>query len=307
MADLQKQTNPATNKPYTPYESFQKINTDKAQGKPDSVDEQELSDFVKNPPHGYPGTPQGYAKWKATLAPQAQVVVSNAAAGGLKDDALDNAAEKYWSQGVLPAGGRGPAVMAQNQKIMNRAAELHSGQSIVEGSAAFKANQASLVSLQKNVDQVDGFEKTAGKNLDVFLNQAKKVVDSGIPLINQPVRSVVGNMGGTDQIAFNTARTTALTEIAKVLSSSNASGVLSDSARHEVEGLIGKDATLAQIYSAAGILKQDMANRHQSYQDQIDDIKSRMPNKPKADISAPKSAAKTDNKHADIGFVPDGK
>jgi hypothetical protein len=55
--------------------------------------------------------------------------------------------------------------------------------------------------------------------------------------------------------------------------------VLSDSARQEVSELIGKDATFKQITKAAGILKQDMANRHQSYQMQIQDIQGRMGSK----------------------------
>jgi hypothetical protein len=255
------------------------------------VENRELADYLqKNPGKG----PMDFAAAKAKLAPQAQLIVANSQGGGLKDAALDNAAEQYWATGKLPAGGRGPAVMAQNQKIMNRAAEIHSGESITEGSAAFAANKRSLESLQKNFDQVTAFENTAGKNLDVFLGQAKKVIDSGNPLINRPLRTIVGSMGGADQAAFDAARTTALTEISKVLNSSNASGVLSDSARHEVEGLIKPNATLQQIVSAANILKQDMGNRHEAYQSQIDDIRGRMKGGNKSSPQVPASApAKT--------------
>lgn len=286
--------------PMTHAQAFQKLQELKGENRRDSVDQQEMADYIgKHPGKGA----SDYAAWKASLAPKASNDAASAAAGGLGDAALDNAAEMYWSKGVLPAGGRGQAVMAQNHKIMARAAELHPGESIVEGSSIFKANEASLKHLQTNFDQVTAFENTAGKNLDVFLKQAKKVVDSGIPLINQPVRTVVGKMGGEDQVAFDTARTTALTEIAKVLNSSNASGVLSDSARHEVEGLIGKDATLAQIYSAANILKQDMANRHESYADQIKDIQNRMPNKNTAKPAQPKEQHPEEKKYP--GFVVD--
>ena len=235
----------------------------------------EMQDWIqKNPGKG----PAEFMAYKAGLVPKINFNLQANAAGGLKDQALDNAAEQYWATGKLPPGGRGPAVMAQNQKIMNRASELHAGESITEGSATYAANKRSLEGLQKQFDQVTAFENTAGKNLDVFLNTAKKVVDSGSPLINRPLRSVVGSMvGSEEQAAFNAARTTALTEIAKVLNSSNAAGgVLSDSARHEVESLIGPNATLGQIYKAAGVLKQDMANRHEAYQDQIKDIQSRM-------------------------------
>lgn len=147
----------------------------------------------------------------------------------------------------------------------------------IAGKAAVQADAASLKKMQANFDNVTAFENTAGKNLDQFLSTAKGVIDSGSPLINSPLRSVSDRMAGSDKMAaFNAARATALTEISKVLNSSNASGVLSDSARHEVEGLIGPDATLKQIYSAAQILKQDMKNRHDSYQQQIGQIQGRL-------------------------------
>lgn len=248
-----------------------------------SVDQQELNSYLTAPKVPNESlspeqrNPATFLAWKAKQSPLAQINVANAAGGGMTADATDQAAEYYHLTGKLPPGGRGVAGLAQNRKIMNRAAELYPG-SMAEGTAEYAANKTSLQSIQKQFDQVSAFENTAGKNLDVFLKQAGKVVDSGSPWINKPLRSVAsGALGSEDQAAFNAARQTALTEIAKVLTSANAgSGVLSDSARHEVEGLIGPDASLKQIVSAANILKQDMANRHQSYRDQISDIHSRL-------------------------------
>lgn len=241
-----------------------------------------------------------FQKYKAGLVPAINFNLNNAAGGGLKDAALDQAAERYATTGQLPPAGRGAAGIAQNRTIMNRAAELHPAGSITANSAEYKANSDSLKKIQSNFDQVSAFENTAGKNLDLFLKTAQPIVDSGSPWINKPLRTVAqGALGSGDQAAFNAARQTAVTEIAKVLNSSNASGVLSDSARHEVEGLIGPDASMKQIVSAANVLKQDMANRHQSYADQISDIKGRLNGgtAPPATTSAP---AKT------TGYVPPG-
>jgi len=264
----------------------------KKYGMPPGVapDMMEMADYLeKHPGKG----PSDYAGWKASLAPSARFTIESgglikpgASSGdvakkfGMTPEAFDQQAEKYWTTGQLPPLGRGISGIALNREIMNRAASLHPEGSLAGNEAAFKANTDSLKKLQTNFDQVSAFENTAGKNLDVFLNTAKKVVDSGSPWINTPLRSVAGQgLGSDDQAAFNAARTTAVTEIAKVLNSANASGVLSDSARHEVSGLIGPNATLKQIYSAANILKQDMANRHQSYQDQIADIQGRISGK----------------------------
>ena len=198
----------------------------------------------------------------------------------LNPAAAQMAAQMYAQTGQLPAGMRSPGMSAG---ILNTAAGSNPSvvPNIAGNKAAYQANTQSLDSLQKNFDQVTAFENTAGKNLDLFLKTAKPVLDSGSPWINRPLRAVdSGALGSADLAAFNTARQTAVTEIAKVLNSSNASGVLSDSARHEVEGLIGPSATLKQIYSAANILRQDMANRHQAYQQQIGEIRGRISGQP---------------------------
>lgn len=243
------------------------------------VDQQELSDFIAHPPKGYRGTPTDFARWKATLAPVAQINVANAAGGGMSDAATDQAAERYHLTGQLPPGNRGVAGLAQNRKIMNRAAELFPG-SMTTDSAEYKANTESLKGLQKNLDAVSAFENTAIKNIDLLLEQGKKVIDSGSPWVNRPLRTVAqSGMGSADLAAFNAARQVAINEIAKVTSSPWLTGQLSDTARREVEAFIPANATLAQTMRVAQVLKQDMANRHQSYQEQIDSIKKRMPGK----------------------------
>jgi hypothetical protein len=219
-------------------------------------------------------TQQGAQRIAGEAAGRAETHRHNIASeGSLTPEALTMAANQFATTGQMPQMGRDSAT---RKLIMNEAARLYPTLDAAGNAAAYKANSESLKALQKNFDQVTAFENTAGKNLDVFLNTAKKVVDFNSPLVNQPLRAIEGKLAGNpDQAAFSAARTTALTEIAKVLNSSNASGVLSDSARHEVEGLIGPDATLKQIYSAANILKQDMANRHEAYQDQINAIAKR--------------------------------
>lgn len=258
-----------------------------------------------------------FDKWQKSLTPLLNFNLAGGATGGLDQATIDQQAEKYYQTGQLPPVGRNAAGLAFTRLLMSRANQLHPGESLAEGSAGFKANADSLKNLQKTFDNVTAFEKTAGQNLDVFLNQAKKVTDLGIPIANIPARYLANKLGGADQAAFNAARTTALTEIAKVLSSANAgSGVLSDSARHEVEGLIGPDATLPQIVSAANILKQDMANRHESYSEQIDAIKGRMGGKSSGNTSGgntsgavqiPAGARTATGPNGHKIFVQDGK
>src|ERR1700676_1548087 len=101
---------------------------------------------------------------------------------GMTPEAFDQQAEKYNSTGVLPQVGRGGNGQALQRAIMNRAGELHPGATLAANSAEYKANQSSLTNIQKTFDNVTAFENTAGKNLDVFLGEAKKAIDTGLPI-----------------------------------------------------------------------------------------------------------------------------
>lgn len=196
---------------------------------------------------------------------------------GMTQAAFDQTAEKYFTTGQLPPIGRSPNAIAMNRDLMSRAAELHPNASIAENSAAYKANAASLASLQRNYDQVQAFEQTAEKNMDLLQQTAQRIPDWGTRYANIPVRMVNSRMLGTaNMAAFKTALATAQTEAAKVLNSSNASGALSDSSRHELQDIIDGNATLPAMMASLNTLKQDMANRTQAYQMQISDIQGRL-------------------------------
>ncbi len=140
----------------------------------------------------------------------------------------------------------------------------------------FKADAGSLKKMQAMRDSVGSFEKTAGKNLDLFMESIKKIPDTDVPALNKLVRSFATNILGSTELAeSNTTRQVAANEIARVVSTMGA-GILSDSARKEAMELLSGDATKAQLRAAARRLRQDMANRMASLDDSIDDIKSRL-------------------------------
>ena len=234
---------------------------------------------------------KGYEKMK-TLVPQFNLnMQNNAGAGqpaaqvaksfGMTPEAFDQQAEKFYSTGQLPPIGRGGNGQALNKAIMNRAADLHPEGVLAVNSAEYKANSASLSKLQTQADAVNSFENTALKNLDIFLNAAKNVPDLGARFANVPLRMITGKMiGEQNQAALNAARQTALTEVAKVLNSAQGNGVLSDSARKEVDDLLSGNLPLPAMIKTVETLKSDMENRRQSYQDQIDNIHGRLGGKP---------------------------
>lgn len=196
----------------------------------------------------------------------------NASAGdvtALSPEGLDMAALSYKRTGLMPALGMGDRSTRQN--IINRAAQLTAEDEtrisagigdIAANRALYRADSGSLAAMQKQRDAITSFEKTASKNIDIFLDTAGKVVDTGSPFANSLARAVSGQaLGSPNVAAYNAARQVAINEVAKITSNPNMSGVLSDTARKEVEAFNPANATLRQTVAVMRILKRDMANR----------------------------------------------
>lgn len=197
----------------------------------------------------------------------------------LSDDALNAVTDVFLKTGNLPALGIGSATI--REAIFNRAGAILAGKHpaptigdpLVASRAAFTALQGSLTQLQRQRASVGAFEGTALKNLELFEDRAKPIIDSGSPWVNTPLRAVATQgFGSSDLAAYNAARQVALTEISRVISNPNMTGVLSDEARGQVSSLIGPNATLAQLYAATGVLKQDMENRKDSLDEEIKSV-----------------------------------
>ncbi len=196
---------------------------------------------------------------------------------GMTPGAFDQTAEKYFQTGQLPQIGRSPNAIAMNRDLMNRANDLHPGESLAENSAAFKASSDSLKKLQGNLDVITAFEGTANKNIDMLKSIAQKVPDMGVRFANVPVRMLSGSLIGTENMAaFKTALAPVQAEAAKILNSANLSGTLSDSSRHELQDIVDGNATYPALVASLNVLQQDFKNRHDSTQQTINDIQQRL-------------------------------
>jgi hypothetical protein len=198
-------------------------------------------------------------------------------APALTPEGVDMTAKNFALTGNLPPLGMGKQGAKMRSQVINRAAEMYPAADLATNRAAYAANKSSLEAAQKNLDAVTAFEGTASKNLDLFLDKAKAVTDTGSPWLNAPIRSVNKNaLGSKEQVAYEAARQVALTEIAKVTNNPALTGTLSDSARHEIMSFNPDNATYAQTVAIAKVLKQDMANRKASLTDQVGAISKRI-------------------------------
>lgn len=202
---------------------------------------------------------------------------ADTAAVKLSGPGLDAAAQMYAQTGQLPPMGMGAAAAGSRTAIINRAAELFPGLNIAGNKAGYGADSGSLGALTKQRDAIGAFEQTAKKNIDIFLETAGKVVDTGSPLANRAARTLSGSvLGSGDQAAYDAARQVAISEIAKIVQNPALTGQLSDSARHEIEVFNPSNATLKQTVAVMRLLKRDMTNRATSLDDQIRSIRGRL-------------------------------
>jgi hypothetical protein len=200
-------------------------------------------------------------------AMEAKPSVSVTQAPALTPETINMLAETVRNGGTLPPMGRNAG--AAIASVLNKAAEGGNAPNLSLARADLKANQTALNAMAKSQAQIDSFEKTASRNIDIFLDKAKDVVDSGLPILNGPLRAAAGALGSDKVAAFETARETALTEAAKVLESPGGNAALTVSGRAAVATLSNKSATLGQQIAAMRVLKNDMANRKQSMYEEI--------------------------------------
>lgn len=238
-----------------------------------------------------------FAQWKAKQSPSA-VILNNQLGGGGEGTPLRQAAQRYLQSGELPSGfARSPGTMTA---ILKEANAIDPNANIAGNKAIYGANKKALGDLQDQFSKVTAFENTAIKNLDQVLAAGKQIPDLGVRFANTPIRAISEKMIGTPAMAkFKAALVTAQTEAAKVLNSATGSGVLSDSARHELEGLLSGSLPYPAMEAAINQLKTDMGNRHQSYQDEIGNLQQAVGGSP---TQAP--ASNSGNPFAQFGGKP---
>lgn len=189
-------------------------------------------------------------------------------------EGLDMMAEAALS-GQAPSS-RNPIIVKQ---IWDRAAQIAAsrGQTAVQALAAAnaaKASRGALDSVTKQYETLKPFAEMAEKNADVLEKQIAKVSDLGAPFLNTPVRALESKFAGnTNVAAFHAAILPVQADFARILNSPTGGGVLSDTARSEMQSALGAGATVGQIKAALDIFRQDARNRKAAYEAQLADLK----------------------------------
>lgn len=225
----------------------------------------------------------------------------------LQGSDLDYQAQTYRATGKMPPmglGSKGPA-LTNRENIQKRANQLASierrGEALpdgalnamydVGGSAAVKADEGSLKNIQKMTDAAVSYENTASKNFDLAMTLAPAAVPDMGPFMNRWIEQGETMFGDEDVPPYVTALLTGANEYAKIMSgSTGAQGSTVDSRREAAERF-SPYLNQGQIKAVVKVAQQDMDNRKETLQGQIDTIKGRITNRGQGSSSSDKKYA----------------
>lgn len=212
----------------------------------------------------------------------------------LDDQGITYAAQIYANTGQMPSVGMGKQAAQLRAQIISRAAKLDadngiSGTDRAGRMADYKADRGALTTLSRTTAQVLASENTARQNgQQVLTTMVKGAGTTGVPLFNrwqQAGRTSIS--GDADASAFNLAVQTFATEYAKVVSGATGGAVTSDSARHEIMGMINNAQTPDQLRAVISQANREMENRRTGLLGQQEALRNRLSGKPEGGASAP--------------------
>lgn len=151
---------------------------------------------------------------------------------------------------------------------------------VVSGRAGFKADTMSLNKITPQYDAITAFEKTAIRNGKILKELGDKVDATGVPVLERWIRSGRKVVAGDEDVAkFHAQMNLYRAEAARILTQPNLTGVLTDTARKEMEHVLQDSASAKQVREVVDLLERDFHNRRETLEEQIASIRARMRNR----------------------------
>lgn len=169
---------------------------------------------------------------------------------------------------LVQAGAVQPTITRANAPLMNRVLTGITQQGddaitdLTGAKAGYAADSASLTQTTKQLDAIQAYEGLAHRNIETLKTTLPKLVSTGLPILDKPLRQLMLLTGSPDVAKFQTALRPVQAEVARILNgSSNLTGVVSVHAQQEVENLLRGDYNIEQFMAALDILDRDMKAR----------------------------------------------
>src|SRR5439155_6704697 len=191
------------------------------------------------------------------------------------DEDMTTAATMYILNKTQPSFGMGPSARPDRARFwhaVTKEARARGGPAAIAAlQDAHAGLRNELGQLMKTRGMVETFSNTALKNLQDAVKVSESVDRTGSPMLNRWLLNGRKAWSGDPGVAdFDVAARSSINEIARVLNSANASGVLSDTARKEIDELLNTALNREQFLAAARRFEKEMSNRRTAYETQIE-------------------------------------
>jgi hypothetical protein len=185
------------------------------------------------------------------------------------------------------------------------------GAGLAANQAQYGADNASLRKIVPMFDGVSAWTKMVDLNGEILKDLASKVDTKGVPVVERFSRAIKRGTDpgkeGADVAEFFAQLQIFNTEVARALTNPNLTGVTSDSARHEVQDLISRGASTAQVNRVVDRLSTDSHNRLKTIEQQYQDIDARMRKGGGLSTKAAASGDRPASAPPDAKKAPDGQ
>lgn len=131
------------------------------------------------------------------------------------------------------------------------------------------AQTASIKTMQGQLNAISSFENLARFNGQRLLDLVDRVDDTNVPAIEGYARAFARKGGAVDPAEFASVLVAFQNEAARILTTPDAKGIVTDSARHEVMDIAPKDMTAAQAKRIINRLFLEMDARKSYLSQQI--------------------------------------
>jgi len=232
----------------------------------------------KNGEFSITNTEKGY-KWTGAVAPAATRIAAD-----IDPATFDMAIQQWVINGKAPAFGRSPALMV---KFYERAKELFPDLDVARTQANAKGIQTEINKNATIRGAVEPMVESLDGQIDVATNLVRNLSQHDARFQNYAINTL-RNQAGDPGVAEAAAQLLLIrTEAAKIITSLTGAGVVSDTARKEMESVMSENMSPSQLLAVLNRLKADGDIRLKSLEDQDAKAQARLKPIYKSGYTAP--------------------
>ena len=224
---------------------------------------------------------------------QQKMPASQAAAASVTPDAMQAMLDSYHTTGTVPGGlARSPAMAGAfwNAEAQYQQQTGNTAASVLAQKNGAHADASALDQTQKQISQTTSYFNTMDKNIEQARKYGNQLDFSDATTLNKALAAWQKGTSDPTYAKYNVFFDSVANEYAKIKSGALGNAPVSDSARHEAQGVIAQTIGNGGMNAAFDAIKEEGQNRLDSLAAQRTDLVNRLSKKPGAVNQPPQTA-----------------